>query len=300
LKGSDCKALHDGKFAEEVQYTLQSEVEIAGEGIFTGARTSVRVCPMPPNTGIVFARGDLPFSPLIPAHFSSVQPSVRCTTVSAEGVSVILVEHLLSALYACHIDNAKVIVFGPEIPILDGSSQGFIEAFERVGIIGQEEKCTISVLQEPVSWSKGPVHLVALPASELRFSYVLHYPQSPFLKSQYYSFALDPDGYRKEIAPCRTFSLYEEVVVLMEKGVIRGGGLNSAVVIQGTEVLNPGGLRFPDEMVRHKILDLLGDLSLVGVRFYAHVIAICSGHEANVCFAEKISEKLQLRSLCGS
>lgn len=285
---------------KKMQCTLRDEIELTGTGIFTGAQTSVRLYPALPNTGIVFQREDLPDSPLIPANFEFVQESFRCTTLACNGASVMLVEHLLSALYAFGVDNVKIGVRGPEVPGLDGSARCFIEALDRVGLVYQDVERKEIALDRPVFWSRGEIHLVALPSPEFRLSYTMHYPQSSFLKSQYYSFSLDVDRYRSEIAPCRTFSLYEEILPLVEKGLIRGGGLDSAVVIRGAEVLNPEGVRFPDEMVRHKVLDLIGDLSLVGFRFRAHVIAICSGHEANVSFAEKISETLQSRSLCGS
>jgi len=290
----------DDSLLKKMQCTLRSEIELAGVGIFTGAATVVRIIPALPDTGIVFHREDLPDTPPIPAHFDFAQESLRCTTLSRGGASIMLVEHLLSALYACGVDNAKIFVRGPEIPGLDGSSRCFVEALDKVGLVYQDEERKEIALDKPVFWSRGEIHLIAIPSSEFRLSYTMHYPQSPFLKSQYYSFPLNPDRYRSEIAPCRTFSLYEEILPLLEKGLIRGGGLENAVVIRGTEVLNPEGIRFPDEMVRHKILDLIGDLSLVGFRFRAHVIAICSGHEANVAFAEKISEILQPRSLCGS
>jgi UDP-3-O-[3-hydroxymyristoyl] N-acetylglucosamine deacetylase len=152
----------------------------------------------------------------------------------------------------------------------------------------------VLIVDRPVFLSKGEIHLVALPASSFQISYTMHYPHSPLLKSQYYSFVVTADIYRQEIAPCRTFSLYEEVLPLIEKGLICGGGLNNAVVIDGEKVLNPGGLRFPDEMVRHKVLDVIGDLSLVGARLCAHVIAIRSGHVTNALFAKLLTQQCAL------
>ena len=132
----------------------------------------------------------------------------------------------------------------------------------------------------------------SLPSDEYQISYTLHYPHSQFLRSQYFSFRVDPDEYAQEIASCRTFSLYEEVAPMLEKGLLRGGGLDNGVVIKDDHVLNPEGVRFFNEMVRHKILDLIGDLSLMGIRFKAHIVAIRSGHFSNVSFAKVLKEQL--------
>ena len=254
--------------------------------MFTGEKVSIRVCPAPSNSGIVFRRIDLPGSPEIPARLEFVRKSPRCTQLARGDANVMMVEHLLSALYAYGIDNARIDVEGPEVPATDGSAQPFVALIEKAGMQQQTEKRTFLVVKEPVFWSEGDIHLVALPCPEFRLSYTMHYPRSSFLKSQYYSFSLKPDRYREEIAACRTFSLYEEIIPFIEKGLIKGGGLDNALVIRGDQIVNPEGARFPDEMVRHKILDLIGDLSLVGAPILAHVIAICSGHASNVAFAK--------------
>ncbi len=269
-----------------LQRTLRKEVFAQGIGIFTGEKTWVRICPSPAGSGIVFRRVDLEGSSLIPARLDFVAPSSRCTRLSLGDASVMMVEHLLSALYGMQIDNALVEVHGPEIPGMDGSSQEFVELFTKVGLIEQDKSREYLEISSPIFWSEGGVHLVALPSSEYRLSYVLHYPQSIRIGSQYYSFSFSPDRYGQEIAPCRTFSLYEEIQPFIEKGLIKGGGLENALVIRGNDILNPEGARFSDEMVRHKILDLIGDLSLIGAPILAHVIAICSGHVSNVNFAK--------------
>lgn len=279
-----------------MQKTLRRSIEVSGIGIFTGEQVSVKICPSLVDSGLVFQRVDLVGAPEIPARLDYVQESSRCTRVGLNDVSIVMVEHLLSALYAYGIDNAKIEVTGPEIPGSDGSAKLFVDLIEQAGveIQGKPQRC-VSIPQ-PLFWSRGDIHLVALPSSDFKLSYTMHYPKSPLIKSQYYSFSLNPDRYREEIASCRTFSLYEEILPFLEKGLIKGGGLENALVIQGDKILNPEGARFPDEMVRHKILDLIGDLSLIGARLCAHVIAICSGHSANVAFAKILSEKMQPRS----
>lgn len=276
-----------------MQKTLQRPVSLSGIALFSGEKVAVQIAPAPPGTGIVFQRIDLPGQPKILAHLSSVREAPRCTRLVNEGGSVAMVEHLLSALYAYGVDNALISVEGPEIPAADGSAQIFTSLFDSVGLEVQKVPRSRARISSPLFWSEGDVHLIALPAYEFRLSYTIHYPQSPLLRSQYYSFLLTPETYRTEIAPCRTFSLYEEILPFIEKGIIKGGGLENALVIRGDQILNPEGARFPDEMVRHKILDLIGDLALLGIPLCAHVIAICSGHASNVAFAKVLSKKLE-------
>lgn len=278
------------------QTTLQSSVSLSGHGLFTGQPVTLTLHPRECGHGIVFQRVDLPNRPLIPAHLDRVQSTPRCTILGAEGTSIQTVEHLLAALKGCQIDNLLIEISGAEVPIFDGSSRVFVEAIESVGILSQESEKQVLQLKTPVFWSSGDVHLVALPSSEYRISYTMHHPHSTFLRAQYASFLIDSETFKKEIAPCRTFSLYEEIAPLIEKGVIKGGGLENAVIIKEDKVVNPEGVRFSDEMVRHKILDLVGDLSLMGVSFTAHVIAIRSGHASNNAFAKEMFTHIKMEN----
>jgi len=283
-----------GCASAEIQKTLQKEALASGIGLFTGEKVSVRICPAAPNTGLVFQRVDLSEKPLIPAKLSFVRDAPRCTRLATEKGSIIMVEHLLSALYAYGVDNARIEVEGPELPAGDGSAQMFVDLLEKTGLKAQKETRSVMTVSQPIYWSEGDVHLIALPSLEFRLSYTMHYPHSPLLKSQYYSFSLNPSRYKEEIASCRTFSLYEEILPFIEKGMIKGGGLENALVIRGDKILNPEGARFPDEMVRHKILDLIGDLSLIGSPLLAHIIAVRSGHLSNVAFAKVLAKTLHL------
>lgn len=287
-----------GSLLAEKQTTLQDEILISGVGLFTGEKCTVRILPAPLNTGWVFQRIDLPDKPLIPARLPFVRESPRTTRLGGEKGSIVMVEHLLSALYAYGVDHVKIEVEGPEIPMGDGSSQYFVAAIEKVGLKSFDMPKKIACVAQPIYWSENDIHLVALPAPEFRLSYTMHYPNSSsaLLKSQYYSLSLKPERYREEIARSRTFSLYEEILPFIEKGVIKGGGLENGVVIRGDQILNPEGIRFSDEMVRHKILDLIGDLSLIGCPLQAHVIAVRSGHSSNVAFAKVLSKTLQLEN----
>ena len=273
----------------DLQKTIKKEVSAAGIGVFTGEQVSLKILPAEPNTGIIFRRVDLPKGPQIRAHLSFVKEAPRCTRLASGQVSIHMVEHLMAALSALEVDNALIEVSGPEILVADGSAQFFVDLIRQVGLKEQGAMRKVLAISEPVYWSEGEVHLVALPAAEFRISYTMHYPQSSLLKSQFYTLSLNPDRFAREIAPCRTFSLYEEIFPFIEKGVIKGGGLENALVIKGDQIMNPEGARFPDEMVRHKVLDLIGDLSLIGAPLLGHIISIRSGHASNIAFAKKIA-----------
>jgi len=181
------------------------------------------------------------------------------------------------------------------VPIFDGSSLRFVEMIEEAGYCEQGAEKQMMRLKTPIYWSQGEIHLIALPSEEYRISYTLHYPHSKTIGTQFYSFALDAEGFKKEIASSRTFSIYEEIAPMIEKGLVKGGSLDNAVIIKGDEVVNPGGLRYSDEMARHKVLDLIGDLSLVPP-FLAHVIAVRSGHGSNNAFAEKLLNQITMEN----
>lgn len=281
--------LAGSRFAD-MQQTIQHEVTASGIGLFTGEKVSLKLKPAPTNAGVIFRRTDLPKIVELPAHLSFVRETPRCTRLANEKASIHMVEHLLSAVRAFGIDNLQVDLEGPEVPSGDGSSKLFIELLERAKLKSQKAKRRVIKIDKPIYYSEGDVHLVALPAEEFRISYTMHYPQSPLLGSQYYSAVITPELFKEEIAPCRTFSLYEEIVPFIEKGIIKGGGLDNALVIQGNRIMNPGGARFPNEMVRHKVLDLIGDLSLVGAPILGHIISICSGHATNIAFARMIQQ----------
>lgn len=264
------------------QRTVKKDVSFSGVGIHTGKEVSLKFCPAPIDAGIVFQRTDLPGAPTIPAAIEYVQDTSRSTKIGVGSASVQTVEHVLAALSAYEIDNVRIEVSEGEPPVGDGSSNPFVEMIEEAGVEEQNGQKVIHELKEPLYYTDGPIHLVALPADEFRISYTLHYPKTQVIRSQYHSLSITKDSFKQELSPCRTFALYEEITVLMQHGLIRGGSLENAVVIKDDVVFSKEGLRFPDEMVRHKMLDLVGDLSLVGFPFHAHVIAVRAGHRANV------------------
>lgn len=270
------------------QRTLKEPVYFSGIGIHTGKEVGLRFCPAKDGTGIVFKRIDLPSQPVIPATVEYVQDTARSTTIGVKDVRIHTVEHVLSAIKAYSIDNLCIEISSIEPPVGNGSSDVFVEMIEKVGIREQEHTVPIVKIQQPVYWSEGDIHLVALPYDGYRISYTLSYPGSSFLRGQFHSLVVNEENFKNEIAPCRTFSLYKEIAALMDRGLIKGGSLDNAVVIKDDVILSKGGLFFPDEMARHKILDLIGDLSLIGFDFHAHIIAIRSGHASNFAFAQRL------------
>jgi len=279
-------------YNECFQNTIKSAISISGIGLFTGEKVKVTIHPANVDSGIIFKRVDLLDKPILKADLNLVKETDRQTLVGFGKKSIQTVEHLMSALAAYNVDNALIEIDGSEIPIYDGSSKAFANLLEN-NILAQEKKAEILKIENPIYFSENNTHLVALPSDEYKISFTLDHPNSDFIKSQYFSYIVDKKTYLKEIAPSRTFSIYEEIKPLLDNNLIKGGSLKNAVVIKDNRVMNEDGIRFDNEMVRHKILDLIGDLSLIGKRFLAHIIAIRSGHLTNIKFAKKLQTYLK-------
>ena len=279
----------------EPQRTIAKEVFLNGRGIHTGEAVSIRVLPAPPNTGIIFIRTDLPHRPTIPvgsAQVVDVEKSVRRTTLSKDGVEVQTVEHFMASLWGMGIDNAYVEVSGMEMPGLDGSAIQFLQHFKSVGTTDQPAPRRYFALREPVFVEEGDSSIVVFPDRTLRISYLLSYAH-PLLKSQFVSYALNGGAsFEDTIAPARTFCLKEEAEALRIAGFGKGANFENTLVLGEQGVVN-NSLRFEDEFARHKILDLLGDLYLLGAHLRAHVIAVKSGHPLNVKLLKKLDQALE-------
>lgn len=270
------------------QKTIARPVSYSGIGIHTGQEVQLNLLPAKEGSGIFFKRIDLPGKPIIPATLEHVFDTSRSTNIGIKDIKIYTVEHVLAAIRAYEIDNICIELSGIEPPAGNGSSDVFVECIEKASLVEQNETLDIVKITSPVTFTDGDVHIVIVPADEYRVSYTLHYPNSPALKTQYHSFVLSPEAFKHEIAPCRTFALYDEISYLIDKGLIRGGSLDNAVVIKDDAIISKNGLFFPNEMARHKILDLIGDLSLIGIPFLGHIIAIRSGHRTNFAFAKKL------------
>jgi UDP-3-O-[3-hydroxymyristoyl] N-acetylglucosamine deacetylase len=243
----------------------------------------VTIHPAAEDTGIVFREG----SHCIPGLATHVVDTSRGTTIGLNGTRILTVEHLLSALRGCGVDNAVVEVTGTELPALDGSALPYVQAIASVGVVEVDGFRRRVVLSEPV-WVEGPNSFVlAVPAPHLSITYVMDYDH-PLIGSQSATYVLRECDFGEEIAPARTFVLYEEVAGLLDKNLARGGSLDNAIVIWQDRMSSE--LRFPDELVRHKVVDLVGDLSLVGGWLQAEVLAVKSGHRLNVEFAKKVAQ----------
>ena len=277
------------------QQTIANDVTVSGVGIHTGLPVSIRVLPAPPDTGVVFIRTDLPHRPTIPvksSHVVDVEKSVRRTTLSKDGVEVQTVEHFMASLWGAGIDNAYVEVSGPEIPGLDGSAIQFLDQLAAAGATPQPKPRRYFSLREPVFVEEGEACIVVFPDRALRVSYLLSYPH-PLLRSQYVSYVLNgSDSFAQTIAPARTFCLKEEAEALRSAGFGKGASFENTLVLGEQGVIN-NTLRFEDEFARHKILDLLGDLYLLGAHLCAHVIAVKSGHPLNVKLLKKLGQALE-------
>ncbi len=278
------------------QATIKQPVAYSGIGIHTGKEVKLRFVPAAEGEGIFFKRTDLPSQPIIPARVEYVFDTQRSTNLALQDVRLYTVEHVLAAVRACEIDNLCIELSNIEPPAGDGSSLIFMQLLEEAKRFEQKAKIPIRKLQNPIYFSQGTTHIVAVPSDKFTISYTLDYPSVPALGTQFFSFEVTPANFLQEVAPCRTFALYEELSVLMDKGLIKGGSLENAVVIKHDAVISKDGLRFVNEMARHKVLDIIGDVSLIGIPFIAHIIAIRSGHATNVAFAKKLYENLCLEN----
>lgn len=266
------------------QKTISEDLVFEGHGLHTGRHVVVRLRPAPLDSGIVFFRADK--GGFISANVSSVSETAFATTLGSNGASVKTVEHLLAALAGLEIDNLIIEVDGPEIPILDGSSAGFVDMILGVGITIQSACRSFIKVLRPVVFKEGKAEISALPYEGRKLTYHIHYNHR-LLREQEMTLDLDGEVFAKHLAPARTFGFLKDVEHLRSLGFAKGGSLENAVILSDTGVINPSGLRFEDEFIRHKMLDFIGDISLVGFPIQGHLVASRSGHMANVRFLKK-------------
>src|SRR5689334_3029344 len=279
----------------ELQHTLGKAAALSGTSLHTGAKVSLKIQPGPVDSGIKFKRIDLQDEPTIDATIANVKTVERATTIGEGSIRVHTVEHVLSALSALDVDNAVVEMDANEPPIGDGSAQAYVEAIRKAGVVPQEAPRHVFHVREPMSIeTKNGSMLIILPDEEFRISCTQAGPNGRF--TQFLSTAITPAIYEREIAPARTFVYYEDVQPLMEKNLIKGGSLENAIVVRGESVLSKEPLRYPDEFVRHKILDIIGDLALFPRAIRGHVVAVKPGHASNADLARLIAREQTRRS----
>lgn len=307
----------DANFNADKQHTLRSEVSISGTGLHTGIMVDMTLKPANPGFGIQFQRIDLPGQPVIKADCDLVTDTSRGTTLEFEGAKVSTVEHILAALVGMGVDNCLIEINGPEIPIMDGSSQPFIEFIDETGVVEQEAAKDWYTIDTNITYynDEKRVELVAMPAMDYKITTLIDF-NSPVLGTQHAKLSSMKE-FRTEIAPCRTFCFLHELEMLMDHNLIKGGDINNAIVVVDRAItkeemdrlakvfrkdtievksegyLNNLELRFPNEPARHKLLDVVGDLALIGYPIKAHIIANRPGHFSNVEFAKKVKQYIR-------
>lgn len=302
------------------QRTLKSTIKLQGIGLHTGQTVNLEICPAPENHGYKFQRIDLEGAPIIPADVDLVVATDRGTTLEFKGARVYTTEHVLAALYGCEVDNALIKLDAPELPIMDGSSLKFVEAIEQVDYEEQAADRNYFELNENIPWEdteKG-MEFLAIPDKNYRLTVMVDY-NSPVLGTQHASMYTIQE-FKTEIARCRTFVFFRELEYLASNNLIKGGDLDNAIVlverkeipqeeldrlakllgkedlkisIDGIGVLNSTKLHYENEPARHKLLDIVGDLALVGRPIKAHILAARPGHAANVQFAKRLKEQIK-------
>jgi len=271
------------------QRTLASPATLTGSALHTGEDVTLTILPAPAGHGFKFQRVDLADEPVVEAVAAHVKTVERATTLVQGMVKIHTVEHVLSSLTGLGVDNALIQMNANEPPIGDGSASAFVAMILEAGIVEQDAPRAYLEIREPLTIESGESVLVILPDSKFRVSCTQVGPQGRF--TQFLSAEITPDFYEKEIAPARTFVFYEDVKPLMDKGLIKGGSLENAIVARGDSVLSKEPLRFPDEFVRHKILDIVGDLALAGRRIRGHVVAVKPGHGINTEAAKRLAAR---------
>jgi UDP-3-O-[3-hydroxymyristoyl] N-acetylglucosamine deacetylase/3-hydroxyacyl-[acyl-carrier-protein] dehydratase len=304
-------------FNPDKQHTLNKSISISGTGLHTGILVDMVLNPANPGHGIQFKRTDLPGEPIIKADCDLVTDTSRGTTLEVNGAKVSTVEHILAALVGMGIDNCQIDINGPEIPIMDGSSQPFVEIIEKAGVEEQDAAKIWYTIDTNISFydEKKRVEMVAMPAVEYKVTTLIDF-NSPVLGTQHAGIKNISD-FRSEIAPCRTFCFLHELEALLANNLIKGGDINNAIVVVDKPVteeemgrlagifkkekievksegyLNNLELRFPNEPARHKLLDVVGDLALIGYPIKSHIIANRPGHSSNVAFAKLIKQYIK-------
>ncbi|PLX67008.1 MAG: UDP-3-O-acyl-N-acetylglucosamine deacetylase [Denitrovibrio sp.] len=277
------------------QRTLKSVIEMEGIGLHTGEKMSVKVHPAYPDTGICFRRSDVEceYTRISPYTVTSTQ---LATTIQCGNQTISTIEHLMAALYGLGVDNAKVEVSGPEVPVFDGSAIAFVDAIVKTGIAEQAKARKFIKFKKRIRLEKDGKWIEIIPSRFFKVTFDIDFENESIGQQKAY-LQVTPDSFVKELSPARTFGFRQEVEQLWQMGLAKGGSLDTAVVIDGDDVMNPEGLRFRDEFVRHKMLDLIGDISLLGYPIFGHIRAYKSGHNLNNLFARTLIESANYYSI---
>jgi len=272
------------------QQTVREPVQIEGVGLHTGQNVKMTILPAEPNSGIRFRRVDLEGEPEIEATITNVVETTRCTTLGKGNIRIHTVEHILATLYGLGITNAVICLDAPEPPVGDGSARDFTRAILEAGLQPQSETIEPFEIYEPIQLQIGESFLSVFSHDRLRISCTS--ADRKGLHTQFRTLEVTPETFQTELSKARTFCFFEEIEPLIRKGLIRGGSLRNAIVVREDAVLTTEPLRYPDEFVRHKILDLLGDLALLGRPLIGHVVAMRPSHTANCELVRRLREQM--------
>ena len=276
------------------QRSILREVSIKGNSLHTGEEVNLTLKPAPENHGIVFKRVDLYGKPEIKPLIDFVDDLVRSTTIADGHAKIHTVEHILSALNGCSVDNVLIEMDASEPPILDGSAKHFVNLIQKAEPVDQAAEKTYFELDEPISVTRGNSSIIALPYDGFKITCTSSDDRG--VHTQHLSLDIDIESYIAHISSARTFTIYEDIEELINLGKIKGGTLDSAIVIKGDKILSKEPLRYKEEFVRHKILDIIGDIVLLGMPLKAHIIAVRPGHALNAQLTQKLREKLLTKS----
>lgn len=267
------------------QKTIGKKIELVGKGLHKGVSVRLVLEPLSANSGIVFVRSDLGIE--IPLHFSNVVDTQLATTLGKGEARISTIEHLLSAIHAYGIDNLKISVDSEEIPVMDGSAIGYCMLLEEAGIVEQDAiKCAM-ILKKPLKVEENNKFVSVMPNDKMIFDFSIDF-NHPVIKKQSYKFEFSTLSYKEQIARARTFGFLEEVNYLRSIGLAKGGDLSNCIVLDESGILNKDGLRYKEEFVRHKILDAIGDMSILGMPLVGSYISFAGSHKLNHLLTEKI------------
>jgi len=273
------------------QKTLECPASFSGSGLHSGNRVSMTILPAAANSGVRFRRVDLEGKTEIEARIENVSETTRSTTLARGNIKIHTVEHVLAALAGCGVDNAIIELDANEPPIADGSAREFCKMIQSAGIVEQDAKREPYAITEPIEMQMGESLMTVFPGENLKITCTSADGKGRF--TQFYSVEITPKTWERELSHARTFCFYEEIAYLIKNGLIKGGSLENAVVIREDAVLTTEPLRYPEEFVRHKMLDIVGDLSLLGRPINGHVVAVKPSHAANCELVRKIAAQIQ-------
>ena len=272
------------------QQTLAAPITCSGVGLHSGQPVTITLRPAPSNTGVVFVNRNGHAGATLPASIEHRVPTELCTAISGNGFQVKTIEHVLSALSGLEVDNVFIDVTAGEVPVMDGSAAPFVRLIRSVGVVSQDQKQPFLKIMAPIEVSEGSKRVRIEPSATPRITYSIHYDH-PLIQSQTYQYDCSVNAFEKHIAEARTFGFLHEVQALWARGLGQGGTLDNTVVLSEDGIMNESGLRFSNEFVRHKVLDLIGDFSLLGMSFIGHIVAERSGHALHTKLVQKILEQ---------